>query len=336
MTVKGSKLLGLLSLPEFSNVEELSVLLRLSEGRLKSFLYRSERWYREYDLPKKTGGVRRILQPSRDLKAVQAWVLRSVLEQLSPHEAATAFRRGVGLRDNALPHVGASAVLSVDLEDFFPSVPAARVAAFFASLGYSAYAVHSLTSLCTLHGGLPQGAPSSPALANLICRRLDLRVSGLAGARGLVYTRYADDLTVSGYSASGVSGALRPIREIVESEGFRLNEAKTRIAGIGRRRAATGLVIREDSVGVSRVGRRRVRAIICNYLMGHAGEGAPGFDARKRNVVLGHLGALKAADPESHSGMIEYVERVQEKAARRGLLKEHFLVSEIASVVWDA
>ncbi len=113
--------------------------------------------------------------------------------------------------------------MSLDIEDFFPNVKASHVFSLFRTIGYSARVASILTSLCTFYGGLPQGAPTSPAIANLTSLRLDARILGYVGKRRIVYTRYADDLTFSAIWYAVLSRALLVIIEIIEFERFALN-----------------------------------------------------------------------------------------------------------------
>ena len=206
--------------------------------------------------------MRQISQPSRRLKAVQSWVLRNILDHLKAHPACKGFEKQKNIRDNALPHVGALSVICLDLDDFFPSVSAARVWTIFRTLGYSPFVSRILTSLCTYDDGLPQGSPASPKLANLAVYRLDSRISGYVGSRGIIYTRYADDLTFSGYSYARLVAALSMIQKIIETEGFSLNESKTRICGPSRRHSITGLILGPEAPGIGRQRLRSIRARI--------------------------------------------------------------------------
>ncbi|HRI49093.1 MAG TPA: reverse transcriptase family protein [Pseudomonadota bacterium] len=164
--------------------------------------------YVEFTIPKASGEPRRITAPRPRLKKLQRKILDELLVKCAPHEAAHGFVRGRSVVSNARPHAGAALVIKMDLRDFFPTIHFRRVAGLFQYYGYETEVAAALASLCThrpqLPGGrplwpgvLPQGAPTSPALANILCRRLDSRLGGLARRAGATYTRYADDLTFS-------------------------------------------------------------------------------------------------------------------------------------------
>ena len=178
--------------------------------------------YHVFTIPKRRGGTRQIHAPGDLLKDLQRRIYRRLLSKLPVHPAATGFVRGRSIVDNARPHAGQGVVINLDLQDFFASIKAERVHKAFRALGWSRESADILTNICTHEGSLPQGAPTSPALSNLVCRRLDTRLAALAnrvqarlvgtrnprtgellagqreGKKGQAsYTRYADDLTFS-------------------------------------------------------------------------------------------------------------------------------------------
>jgi len=224
--------------------------------------------YHHHWLPKRSGGRRLVEAPKELLKRVQRQVLRGVLDQVPPHEAAHGFRRGRSVMSFAGPHSGQELVLRMDLRDFFPSVGGGRVFAIFRALGYSFPMAQALTNLTTtrtpdriVHNSglgvvaeerlrlrhLPQGAPTSPALANLAAFWLDVRLSAAASAVGGSYTRYADDLAFSGGPEfrRKATGFRKLVERIVRREGFRINRKKNRWMRPHVRQRLAGLVVNE-------------------------------------------------------------------------------------------
>lgn len=259
--------LNIFGLPSIESLDDFAKVTNLS----KQLLYKLSKYptlnYLVYPKAKSNGKVRQICQPSKELKAVQGWILRNILNKLESHPACKGFEIGKSILDNALPHVGSVIVMSFDLENFFPRVPANRVWMLFNTLGYNPFICTILTNLCTYEGGLPQGSPTSPKLANLVTYRLDSRLAGYTGGKGIVYTRYADDMTFSASSYAILTSAINTIRQIIKAEGFTLNENKTRIAGPSRRHSVTGLVLGPESAGVGRQCIRELRVRIhrlCN------------------------------------------------------------------------
>jgi retron-type reverse transcriptase len=267
-------------------VAELARWLDTPEKELREWLTSSPAWARGYDysrftIPKRRGGSRTIDAPGENLKALQRKILHKLLNPLSPHPAATGFVPGHSIVDNARPHVGRGVVINLDLADFFPSVAARHVEQIFRAMNWDAEAATILARICTLDGRLPQGAPTSPALSNLVCRRLDARLSALAEHFNGHYTRYADDLTFS-FAAFGRNKRRHPkpkgqpsrrkedgvtrrllawIKEIIQAEGFRIQmKKKVRVQRPHQRQTATGLVVNE-AVNLPRATRRLIRAM---------------------------------------------------------------------------
>jgi retron-type reverse transcriptase len=186
-----------------------------------------------------------------------------LLERLKAHPCATGFERGHSIVTNALPHVGQQVVIKLDLKDFFTSTPAKRVGAYFHSIGWDTEAAEVLTRLCTHQGALPQGAPTSPRLSNLVNHRLDSRIAALAEKRGVNYSRYADDITLSSDAgpAARINDLIHTIKKIVKNEGYALHtDKKLRIARRHDRQIVTGIVV-NDKPNLPRSTRRRLRAI---------------------------------------------------------------------------
>jgi len=255
------------------------------DERLRNYRYR---W-----VPRAGGPPRLIEQPKATLKAVQRGILHGILDAIPAADAAHGFRPGRSVRTHAAAHSGQRAVLRLDLEDSFACVTAGQVFGIFRTAGYPERVAHLLTALCTnvvpreewadvpwpadaalrrahrrlerrlATPHLPQGAPTSPALANLAAYRLDQRLTGLASAAGATYTRYADDLALSGDEALlRRSTALRAtIRTIAGQEGFRLNEAKSRLMTSAGRQRLCGVVVNARP-NLPRTDYDRLRAVL--------------------------------------------------------------------------
>lgn len=218
--------------------------------------------YQTFEQPKRSGGVRRIAAPEASLKALQRRLLSRVLDRLEVHPAATGFEHGRSIVTNALPHAGKAVVLKMDLVDFFESTTDKRVARYFRAVGWNSEARRILLGLCTWKGGLPQGAPTSPRLSNLVNRQLDLRLAGLAKKFGAAYTRYADDLTFSfDRDEPAATHSLIGLTKIIVGEyGYRLHQKrKLQIRRRHEQQRVTGLVVNQ-SVNLPRKTRRLLRS----------------------------------------------------------------------------
>ena len=235
--------------------------------------------YVQFHVPKKSGGQRLISAPLPRLKKAQSWILQNVLDTQAVHPAAHGFVRGRSIVSNARPHVQADIVVNVDLKDYFPTVSYARVKGLFRSLGYSEALATVFGLLCTeprrqalrLDGReyhvavdervLPQGAPTSPAITNLMCRGLDQRFVAASKTLGFAYTRYADDLSFSGPGSSDVGKLLRQVHYIVAGEGFVVHPDKTRVFRKPWRQEVTGIVVNERPA-IQRSTLKRFRATL--------------------------------------------------------------------------
>ncbi len=290
-------------LPVLATPADVATALGLTVRRLRWLAFHSDAatvsHYVRFTVPKKNGGVRQLSAPHESLALAQQWVLANVLAWVPAHEAAHGFVPGRSTVTNATPHVGRACVANADLTDFFPSITFPRVAGLLRQLGYSPAVATVLGLICTesprrtvVYAGkpfhvasgprsLPQGACTSPAISNLVSRRMDSRLSGIAAKLGWTYTRYADDLTFSGPNEK-VGYLLARVRHITADEGFAVNEAKTRVQRPNMAQTVTGLVVNER-VGVPRETVRRLRAILhraqTEGLAAQNREGRPDFAA---------------------------------------------------------
>lgn len=200
---------------------------------------------------------REILAPSRKLKLRQRWILKEILEKIPLSECCHGFVTGRSIVTNAERHIGKDQVLTVDIKNFFPSIKETQIVQIFREIGYAVSAAVRLADICCFEGQLPQGAPSSPCLANLRCREMDHELLQLARAHGLAYTRYADDMT---FSADVDLDFLFPIiKEVTEKYGFSINDDKTRIYKEKERKMITGLLVEKDGLRIPKKFKRRLK-----------------------------------------------------------------------------
>ena len=269
-----------LPLPELATWADVGAWLNLSDREMAWFAdARSQQarvtqaklhHYHYFWVPKRSGGLRLIEAPKARLKDIQRKIVHEILNRVPPHACAHGFSRGRSTKTFVAPHVGQDAVLRLDLQDFFHSVPTARVGALFRRLGYPKSVAWLLQGLCTnsvsapLAGSpfqelswqqrkrlqskhLAQGAPTSAPLANLCAWRLDCRLQGLAKHFGFRYTRYADDIALSGpYKLANIAGFIEAlVGSIALDEGHGLNHRKTRLRLNSQRQSLAGIVVNE-------------------------------------------------------------------------------------------
>ncbi len=335
--------------PPLTTTAAVAEWLGLTHGELDWFADRQGRGARTpagplrhyaYHWLKGCRGKRRLLEvPKHRLKEIQRRLLHVILDRLPPHNAVHGFRRGRSVATYAAPHANRSIVLRFDLRAFFPSIPAARVHALFRTAGYPRDVTRVLTGLCTnrvpdevWHGlpveqradaeqererrlyratHLPQGAPTSPALANLCAYRLDCRLDALARSVAAAYTRYADDLAFSG--GAGLERGARRFQVLVArialEEGFELHTRKSRFMRQGVRQQLAGVVVNAHP-NVGRDVFDRLKAILTNCVRhGSASQNRDGH-ADFRGYLAGKIAYVSMLNPSRGKRLRALFERI--------------------------
>lgn len=246
----------------------------LSEKKLRCFTTKRARTgaYIEFDVPKKDGGVRRISAPIEPLKHIQQALNHMLQAFCDVSEAAMGFVAGRSIHDNAHIHLGSSVIFNCDLKDFFPSITKTMIRRTLKielqKLHASRDVINMICNLVTMPRAdgveaLPQGAPSSPFISNLVLKQLDRRLLGFAEKNGYRYSRYADDIT---FSRTGNYSPAIPIKsyailKIIEGFGLTVNPKKTVIQTVSERHEVTGLIV-SDKVNISRKYIKQLRTLL--------------------------------------------------------------------------
>lgn len=314
-------------LPPLDSPKQLAEALGLSVAELRWLAYHrdaaSRVHYYHFTIKKRDGSERPIWAPMTKLKTVQRWILREVLEKLIIHGAVHGFVPGRSTLTNAAVHTGSKTILKMDIKQFFPTVTYPRVRGLFRKAGYRKQIATLLALLCTEppreiveHKGksyyiamgprcLPQGAPTSPAITNTICLRLDHRLSGVAKAYGWRFTRYADDLTFSlpekHQGTPHIGSMIGLVTRIVADEGFEIHAKKTRVLRSGGCQTVTGLVVNGD--GTPRVPRRIRRQV--RTMVHKLKNGQPLREGETHESLLGYAAYIYMTDPELGSRLVE-------------------------------
>lgn len=297
--------LNMLGLPVIQTVDDFSEITHISKYTIYQLSSHSEKYYKIYTIPKKSGKLRTICQPSKNLKGLQSWILVNILNILKVSSSCKGFEIGSSTANNAFPHIGANTILNLDLKDFFSSVKRYQVNSIFTTLGYNTIISTILTNICTFQGSLPQGSPCSPKLANLSAWNLDLRIQGYVGKRGINYTRYADDLSFSGLSPVKVVKIIPMIKKIVEGERFEVNLAKTRVAGAGRAKKVTGLIVNDEGIGIGKNKFKGLRAKIHHLTLPKEQSNTKLF-----KEVSGWLSYLNSVDKKRLAKAYKYIKEL--------------------------
>lgn len=284
--------------------------------------------YKNFPIAKRTGGKRWISIPAPPLMAVQQWINQNILNRVVPHSAAFAYVPKRRLVQHAQRHCGADWLVKVDIKDFFSNISERQVFDVFMKLGYPKLLSFEMARICTrvtpkrqgarwvqsegghtipeysskYIGSLPQGAPTSPALSNLVCIDLDNELAALALSRSATYSRYADDLCFSLTTGSRLTAfdLKREISKVLWKHGFSDNPKKTRIIPPGARKVLTGLNVNADVPTIPKEVRDQIRMHL-HYAMKH---GIPDHCKERgfrsvigfKNHLLGLIGYVASVD----------------------------------------
>lgn len=278
------------NLPFIDSEKHIAGYMGISPLLIRQILHNPRYHYRYFRIPKRHGGWRDVCSPKTYLKVIQWWIASNIFNTIEIHESVHGFVKGRSFVTNAQCHLGAKHILNVDIKRFFPSIKRDMVFGLLQGLGYPENGANLLASLTTLGGVAPTGAPTSPAIGNILLREFDGKMDDYAKNQNTRYTRYADDLTFS--SSERIEDKfLKYVDDLVQEYGFVLNKDKTKFMGNGQRMEVTGLVINEK-IQLPREWRNRARAIL------HSAAISQKVDKKLIDNISGIFGVLKAVDPE--------------------------------------
>ena len=229
--------------PVIYNSAHLAGLVGYKKKYLKKAALHTKYFYRDFEILKKNGKKRPISEPLPSLKEIQLWILKNILYKRPVSPFAKAYKPNVSLIENLKFHKNQPKVFTLDLENFFPSITIESVQKVFAGLGYTTGISSLLSKLCTRDGALPQGAPTSPYLSNLIFEDTDTAISEYCIKQKIRYTRYADDMSFSGDFDE--NALLDKVTETIEKLKLKINTSKTKLMTPDRRQSVTGIVVNE-------------------------------------------------------------------------------------------
>lgn len=327
------------NLPVIFSLKHFSLLVNVDYDELVKIINLRSSLYKFYQIKKKNRkGFRQIVVPYNNLRYIQDYIKTEILDKIPINENATGFVKGKSIYDNAKKHANQQEILNIDLFNFFDSITEKRVYGIFKSLGYAKNLSLDFAKLTTValpeeylnsfnyderkiynkivkqgECVLPQGAPTSPTLSNLITRRLDLRMSNLADKLNVNYSRYADDLTFSGNHNTVPSFTL--LAKIINDEGFIINWNKAKISKKGRLQMVTGLTVSDD-IHVHRKFKKEVKKHIYSCL---------------NFGVANHLKYLQKDDMEYYKewllGKIYFINSIEPEYAKK-------LLEEYKKIIW--
>lgn len=296
------------SCPAILSFAHLSDLLEITPTILAKISYGAKKFYRNFQIPKRSGGLREISAPLPSLAEIQNWISQNIIKKLPiDKESTTAYEKNSSIKNHVVRHADQPYLLKLDIKGFFPSITIIKVIDMFLEVGYSIQVSYTLANLVTLEGSLPQGAPSSPFISNAIVKEMDNDLREYCDNFNLKYSRYADDLAFSGNNIT--VDIIEDVKKIINSHQFILNHGKERLYIPGMQgRFLTGLVINGSEVRVPKATRKRIKQsvyYIKKYIYSDLGIGL--IPTREKNYfidplcierTIGQLNFWKWIEPE--------------------------------------
>lgn len=302
------------------NSSHLAHILKISSKKLNWLANDRANHYICFHAKKKDGSTREIFAPKPYLKEVQRQILDDLLQRVRLNSHAEGFRKKRSIVTNARRHIDKDVLIKMDVKDFFPSITFERVLGIFISLGYPRQVSLLLSRLTTHNGKLPIGAPTSPAISNIISTRMDKRFARLGEKMGFKYSRYADDITVSS-NKKNTTRMIPFFKEIMVEEGFEVNEAKMRILRGGGRQKITGIVVNKKP-NIAREEVKKLRAVIYNCRHKDIKQEVIKWAKKEKHLnnlyaftlsefkssLLGRINFVKMVNPETGKRLLEQFE----------------------------
>ena len=269
----------------------IGMMLGISPSLVYQIALQPERHYTSFYLPKRGGGQRLIESPRVFLKTIQRFIMDYLLYKLPVSSCVFSFRSGVSIFDNATHHVGKAFVAGIDIENFFGSITKSQVSELLCSSGFNEESARIISSLVTKDDVLPQGAPTSPIISNAFLYDFDKKLIEICKVLKLTYSRYADDITISGDDRDSIYSIIELAKvELKRDYNLLLNQQKTRISTRYSQQKVTGLVVNDEKLSPRppRKFRRRVRAAFHNAKMRET------VSMREMRSLYGYLSYLKS------------------------------------------
>lgn len=322
-------------LPVIFSLKHFAIIVGVDFGLLKNIIENRDNNYEYYLIKKKKGGYRRIIAPHSNIKELQKWIKINIIDKIELNPNATGFIKEKSILNNAKIHENRSIIFNLDLSDFFETINERRVFGMFNMLGYASNLSVELAKICTAsiseykleqlseieqeyfhdlysrrESFLVQGAPTSPGISNIICKRLDNRLSKLANKCGANYSRYADDMTFSG-DANNIPH-IGILKKIITDEGFNINWEKVGKYKIGQKQMVTGLLI-DNRVRIPKKFKKDIYRHLhfCKKygVSSHFERISPGKGYRKE-WILGKILYVHSIEPEEAKKMMKLVSQI--------------------------
>lgn len=244
------------SVPVIYNTTHFSKLVGVKKAYIKRSVMYTKSFYRNFEIAKRSGKSRTISEPLPNLKLIQNFILNEILNNIKVSAFAKAYKRRSTLIENVRYHTNQNIVITIDIRDFFGSIKKSDVERIFLNFGYSDLLADLLSKLCTLNDSLPQGAPTSPSLSNIYMKPFDSVVADFCLSRNIRYTRYADDITISG--DFDIEEALEFIKSKLTVMNLTIHPDKFKVMHQGLQQKVTGIVV-NNKIQAPRKDRNKLR-----------------------------------------------------------------------------
>lgn len=294
-------------LPIIYDYKHLSKLIGVHHSYFYQVTNDQENFYRKFHIKKHNGNLRTIHEPLPTLKNIQKWLLENLFSNIKISKFAKAYVKEVSIKENVRFHRGQKTVLKLDLKNFFPSIKSKDIYHSLMQCGYSKQLTVLITELCVINNRLPQGAPTSPILSNIVLKTFDDQVSDYCIKNKIRYTRYADDMTFSG--DFNIGEVIAHVKRNLSKLNLKLNDKKTRVLRNNTRQLVTGITVNEK-IQVAKPYRKNIRLemyFINKYgLSDHLNHNK--YQGSKISYVKSLLGKIKYCifiNPKDYE-MIEY------------------------------
>lgn len=275
---------------------------------LDNFVTFSHKYYNTFYLKtRKKGKKREIDCPSKELKSIQRWLMANYLNEIPVSKHVNGFVKGRGIKRNAQYHLNKEFILCIDIQDFFPSISQGQV--------YNSLQKHfdnkelclKIAKLCTYKRKLPQGAPTSPVLSNIVFREIDEEITKFCNSMLIAYSRYADDLVFSSMTKDSLVEAYSFVNDILRKNSFAINKKKTKYLSGKGRMSVTGINLNEGRLTVKKSLKRNLRSSLYNFIVKKD-------SSVNINSALGYLSFIKDIEPEYYEKTKSYIEKLKKKA----------------------
>lgn len=277
-----------------------------NQQMLDNYITFADRFYNTFYIAKKKKTKKRQIDcPSKELKAIQRWILLNYLNEIPVSKRANGFVKNRGIKRNAQFHLNKSYILTIDIKDFFPSISQQKV--------YESLSKHiedktfclKLAKLCTYKRRLPQGAPTSPILSNIVFQHIDDQIANFCNARLTRYSRYADDMVFSCDTKQTLIETYSYVNKLLLENLFSINKSKTRFMSGKGRMSITGITINSGRLTVNRDIKRNLRSNIYNLIIKKD-------KSINLNSVLGYMSFIKDIEPDYYRKTLNYIENLKE------------------------